>query len=288
MTLPAVAAARVEAQFGVRVGAAERLGGGQIAAVWRLALADGRTVVAKSGRGLALEARMLRDLKALTQVPVPEVHLADDDLLVMDFIAHNVVAHDGGLSASAEAHLGEIVADLHAIEGAAFGFDYDTLIGGLAQPNPAAADWRAFFREHRLLMMARTALDAGRLPAPLMARIETLCGRLDRWIKNDARPALIHGDLWGGNILAQGSRIVGLIDPALYFADPEIELAFMTLFDSVGERFFESYGRRRKLRPGFFEERRDLYNLYPLLVHVRLFGGAYVAQVERTLARYDV
>lgn len=62
----------------------------------------------------------------------------------------------------------------------------------------------------------------------------------------------------------------------------------MTLFGSVGKEFFRSYGERRRLRPGFFEARRDLYNLYPLLVHVRLFGGSYVAQVERTLDRLEV
>ncbi|MBV8537650.1 MAG: fructosamine kinase family protein, partial [Alphaproteobacteria bacterium] len=159
-------------------------------------------------------------------------------------------------------------------------------IGGLPQTNSPSYDWPAFFRDHRLLAMGRTALATGRLPQQLMMRLEALAGKLERWIGNDSRPALIHGDLWAGNILSRGAQIVALIDPALYFADPEIELAFMTLFGSVGEQFFASYGERRKMRPGFFEERRDLYNLYPLLVHVRLFGGAYVAQVDRTLARY--
>lgn len=281
MSLPAAAKARVEAALGARVARAERLGGGQIAAVWRITLADARKFVVKSGRGVALEAWMLRYLQTHTRVPVPEVHLADDDLLVMTFIAN-----DGRLDGGAEADLGAIVAALHDIEGPQFGFERDTLIGGLPQPNPPHADWLEFFRDHRLLAMARTALDAGRLPAALMTRIEALGGKLPRWIRRDARPSLIHGDLWGGNILSRGGRIAGLIDPALSFADAEIELAFMTLFGSVGERFFARYGERRPLRPGFFEERRDLYNLYPLLVHVRLFGGAYVAQVEGTLARY--
>lgn len=136
--------------------------------------------------------------------------------------------------------------------------------------------------------MAGEAGDAGRLPPRTRMRIDALAARLDRWIDDDAKPSLIHGDLWGGNILSRGDRITGLIDPALYFADPEIELAFMTLFGSVGEAFFRSYGERLQLRPGFFEARCDLYNLYPLLVHVRLFGGSYVAQVERTLDRFGV
>jgi fructosamine-3-kinase len=134
--------------------------------------------------------------------------------------------------------------------------------------------------------MAREALQAGRLPMIVMTRLERLASRLERWLVLRGRPSLVHGDLWHGNVLSRGDRIVALIDPAIYFADPEIELAFMTLFGSVGERFFAAYSALRPIAPGFFEERRELYNLYPLLVHVRLFGGSYVAQVEATLARF--
>ncbi|HEX9465980.1 MAG TPA: fructosamine kinase family protein [Alphaproteobacteria bacterium] len=281
MTLPATAKTRIEAALGSPIRASSALGGGQIAEVSKLDLADGRAAVAKCGANLAIEAMMLRYLANLTRVPVPAVRLADDDLLVMDY-----VENDRSLSPSAETHLADIVADLHAMHGRQFGFDCDTVIGSLPQPNPATDDWRGFFRDHRLLAMARTAHEAGRLSAALRRRLETLGGRLERWIRNDAPPTLIHGDLWAGNILSHGDRITALIDPALYFADPEIELAFMTLFGSVSDRFFARYRERAKLRPGFFEERRDLYNLYPLLVHVRLFGGSYVAQVERTLSRY--
>jgi fructosamine-3-kinase len=281
VTLPAALTSRLETALAARIRAAAALGGGQIASVWRIDLNDGRTMAVKSGGDLALEAWMLRYLKSHTKAPVPAVHHADPDLLAMDFIVH-----DGRLSAEAETDLADVVAALHASPGPQFGFERDTLIGGLPQPNPPHDDWPAFFRDHRLLAMARTALDAGRLPLRLMGRVESLAGRLPAWLGNEARPALIHGDLWGGNILARGGMIAGLIDPALYFADPEIELAFMTLFGSVGERFFARYRERQKLRPGFFEERRDLYNLYPLLVHVRLFGGTYVGQVERTLTRY--
>ncbi|MFQ5491862.1 MAG: fructosamine kinase family protein, partial [Phycisphaerae bacterium] len=89
----------------------------------------------------------------------------------------------------------------------------------------------------------------------------------------------------GGNVLALGGRITGFVDPALYYGDPEIELAFATLFGTFGRPFFDRYQEIRPLRPGFFDLRRDILNLYPLLVHVRLFGGGYVASVERILAR---
>ena len=135
------------------------------------------------------------------------------------------------------------------------------------------------------MYMAREALVAGRLPHPTFARLENIAARLDTWIGDDATPSLIHGDMWGGNVLVKAGRITAFIDPAIYYADAEIELAFSTLFSTFGDAFFARYIELRPLRPGFFEHRRDLYNLYPLLVHVRLFGAAYVSQVEATLTR---
>jgi fructosamine-3-kinase len=274
----------VEQALGVRVRDATAMGGGCVAPVFRVALEDGRAVVVKMGQGLSLEAWMLRWLAANTQAPVPAVLHAADDLLVLTLLDGD----SSGLSAQAEAELGAIVADLHAIRGPSFGFARDTVIGGLHQPNPPTESWRTFFRDHRLLYMAGEAHQAGRLPARTLRRVEALAGRLERWIGDDAPPSAIHGDLWGGNIVATAERITGLIDPALYYADPEIELAFMTLFGSVGDRFFRSYGERQTLRAGFFEARRDLYNLYPLLVHVRLFGGSYIGQVERAIEKFGV
>jgi fructosamine-3-kinase len=273
---------RLAAALGADVKASDRLGGGSIAAVWRVRLGDGRSVVIKLGRGLALEAWMLQWLERETVAPVPQVLHAEDDLLAMQ----DIDARPGLESETAERHLAEIVAALHDKRGARFGFERDTAIGGLPQPNGEMGAWTAFFRDRRLLFMAHEAMAAGRLPLGFMTRIERLAARLERFLPADAVPALVHGDLWHGNVLSRRDRVLGLIDPALYFADPEIELAFMTLFGSVGERFFTAYAERRSIAAGFFEERRELYNLYPLLVHVRLFGGAYIAQVDATLARF--
>ena len=134
--------------------------------------------------------------------------------------------------------------------------------------------------------MARAAVDEGVLPIDVMHRIDGLAGRLDGLLAAPDRPALIHGDMWGGNVLVKDGRIAGFVDPAIYYADPEIELAFSTLFSTFGEPFFRRYGEFRPLDRGFFETRKDLYNLYPLLVHVRLFGGGYVGSVDRILRRF--
>lgn len=233
------------------------------------------------GSGLAREGFMLRYLAGHSALPVPAVLHADDRLLLMEMLPAG-----GPIDAAAERHAADLVAALHGVTGPVFGFECATVIGGLEQPNPAETNWLAFFREHRLLDRGRRALAAGRLPASVMRRLEALAGRLERWIEEPPAPSLIHGDMWGGNVLVRSGRVTGFVDPAIYHADPEIELAFTTLFDTFGDTFFERYREHRPLRPGFFEERRDLYNLYPLLVHVQLFGGAYVGSVERTLTRF--
>lgn len=274
---------RLEDCLGAPVVGATALGGGCVAEVVRVTLADGRAVVVKDGRPgdrLDLEGWMLSTLAERCPVlPVPAVLVADDDMLVME-----AVESSGRLGAAGEAHAAELIAALHGVTAPRFGLERDTLIGGLHQPNPWTDDWLTFFRDHRLLFMARQALDAGRLPPDRMGRIEHLAGRLETWIEPGTPPSLLHGDLWGGNILVGGDgRISGLIDPALSYGDAEIELAFTTLFGTFGDPFFARYGEISPLRPGFFDGRRDLYLLYPLLVHVRLFGGSYVAQVDRIL-----
>src|SRR3990172_12666228 len=253
-----------------------------------LKLADGRRLAVKARQGnhggtssLELEAYMLGELARHSGLPVPHVHYADPGLLVMDFIAHD----GGGITRSVERHAGELIANLHATRREGFGYERDTLIGPLAQPNPKSPRWVPFFRDQRLWFMARQAHEEGSLPASLLGRIERLAERIDNYLVEPAFPSLLHGDLWTGNVLVRGDRIAGFVDPAIYCGSPEIELAFATLFGTFGEAFFEAYEGQVKLEPGFHEERREIYNLYPRLVHVRLFGSGYLSGIEATLAR---
>ena len=260
------------------------MGGGCVADVREVTLENGQTLVAKAGdagSGLDLEGFMLQYLRDPGGLPVPDVLYCDDELLLMSRIDTA-----GGLSAGAQTEAADLLAALHGVTADRFGFDRATVIGGLHQPNDETRDWVAFFRDRRLLYMARQALDAGRLPAALMTRVETMAGKLDGWLDDKAPASLIHGDMWSGNVLTYRGRISGFVDPAIYYADAEIELAFSTLFNTFGDAFFGRYAEHRPIRPGFFEERIDLYNLYPLLVHVRLFGGGYVDSIERTLAKF--
>jgi fructosamine-3-kinase len=253
---------------------------------YRAELADGRKLAVKvraeAGRAdLTLEAYMLAELARQSSLPVPAVHLAEPDLLVMDYIDHD----GGGITPEVERHAAELIAALHAVPRSFFGYERDTLIGPLPQPNPKSDRWVPFFRDHRLLAMARAAEAEGKLPARLLVRLERLAERLSDYLTEPSHPSLLHGDLWTGNVLVRGKRIAGFVDPAIYCGHPEIELAFTTMFGTFGAPFFEAYAVLLPLDREFRAVRCALYKLYPTLVHVRLFGSAYLPPIEQTLAR---
>jgi len=274
---------RITRVAGRTVESARPLPGGCIADVFRVFLDDDSTVVIKLARGggLATEAFMLRYLREQSPLPVPDLLLAEDDLLVLTDMGGG-----GRLTPASERAAAEHVAALHNMTSDQYGLGRDTLIGPLVQPNPRYDSWVEFFRDQRLMYMARLARERGALSRRTFMMAKGLADKLDRILPEPPRPALIHGDLWTGNVIVTEGRVTGFVDPAIYFADPEIELAFGTLFGTFGEAFFARYGELAGLRPGFFENRRDLYNLYPLLVHTVLFGGAYARSVERTLQQY--
>ncbi|CAA7618564.1 Fructosamine kinase [Magnetospirillum sp. LM-5] len=273
--------ALVERFTGRKVDAMAPLSGGSVGRVLLIQLAGNGRVVAKLGPGLEPEGWMVRQLACKSRLPLPTIIHADDDLLLMEHVACG-----DALTGAAQMHAAELLADLHGTSWHSFGLERDTVIGGLPQVNTATHRWLDFFRDHRLLAMARMALDSGRLPAETMHRIEILAARLPSWVEEPAQPALLHGDCWSGNILVKDGRIAAFIDPAIYYGHPEIELAFGTMFGTFDESFFRRYGEIRPIAPGFWEERRELYLLYPLLVHVRLFGGSYLDGIGRVLDRF--
>lgn len=180
--------------------------------------------------------------------------------------------------------LGQQLAALHRHTSSSFGLDEDNYIGSLPQLNSRKESWTEFFIHNRLDVQLRLARQQGKADMHLQKRFEKLYHKLNEILPSEP-PSLLHGDLWSGNLITDGKGEPCLIDPAVYYGHREAELAFTQLFGGFDDRFYEAYHAGFPLQPGF-DKRADVYNLYPLLVHVNLFGGGYLTSVKNILSRY--
>jgi fructosamine-3-kinase len=269
----------LDAQGLVPQGELRTLGGGDIAAVYWLETSRGPVVAKRDdAQRLAGEANGLQALReAATSLLVPEVLALGDGWLVMEALASSSRSPH---SASA---LGEGLRQLHSRTASEHGWPRDNACGRTPQPNAPMVDGRAFQRERRLLPLAQACHARGLLDAPLRRRVESVAETLESWLP-DAPASLLHGDLWSGNVLHTPAG-PAIIDPAVYRHYPEVDLAMLTLFDSPGEAFFEAYWDGDA--PRDWPRREALFQLYPLLNHLLLFGGGYRGGVERAVERLE-
>lgn len=165
-----------------------------------------------------------------------------------------------------------------------FGFDRDNYCGLTPQPNPRNPDGFAFYRQHRILYQAQLAFEKGLLNQGELKTIEGFAARLSELVPIQA-PALIHGDLWGGNIHSDTSGDPVLIDPAAYWGWPEAEIAMTLLFGGFTEAFYHSYLDVNPLESGW-RERATIHNVHHLLNHLNLFGASYHSQVMNAVKRF--
>jgi fructosamine-3-kinase len=277
--------------LGTRVVTMVEAGGDSFSAVFRVTLETGRPVFVKTrSDGLSgmydAEAHGLAWLAETRAARVPEVLAVRDpsDGLARRFIALTWI--DQHLPApDHDEQLGRDLARLHKSGAPTFGLDRDNFIATIPQSNTPHDSWTEFYAVERLEPMMKRAVDSGHLPAGAEIIFERLLRRLPSLIDSDEPPARLHGDLWRGNVLAGLRGEPWLIDPSVYGGNREIDLAMMRLFGGFGDRVFEAYDEAFPLEPGH-AERIALYQLYPLLVHVLLFGGAYAASAMEAASRY--
>jgi fructosamine-3-kinase len=274
--------------LGGEVVASRSIAGGDISQAYEITLADGRRLFAKtnarSPRGMfaaeALGLGWLDEANALRIPKVVAVSQADEaqQFLVLELIASGSAARDF------DERLGRGLAALHRSGTPGFGLDHDNFIGRLPQANAPAPTWTDFYRTRRLEAQLRRASDEGLATTRMRRGFDRLWGALDELIGPPEPPARLHGDLWGGNLLCDDRGAPCLIDPAVYGGQREMDLAMMRLFGGFGPRVFSAYEEAWPLADGH-RERVALYQLYPLMVHVNLFGGGYVGSVEASLDR---
>lgn len=246
--------------------------GGDLSVVIRARLASGAEVVVKGGPSPVTEAAMLGAIRD-AGVPAPEVLAVSDRALVLQ-----ALEDAGGLRGAGWEALGAAVRKLHDTAGETYGWPCDYAFGAVAIGNAPCGSWPEFWAEQRLLPQAPA------LPTPLAHRLERLARALPERLPPRPLPSLLHGDLWAGNVLASGGRLSGLIDPASYWGHGEVDLAMLHLFGSPGAAFGAGYGPPE---PGA-HDRRPIYQLWPAIVHVRLFGSGYHRLLDRLLAQAGV
>ncbi len=178
----------------------------------------------------------------------------------------------------------EALAQLHLISNHSFGFEYDNFLGKQAQQNPLMSSGIRFFAECRLLPQAGLAYWDEKLPLDVYKSVISIAENLENYLPQE-QPALLHGDLWYGNLLAYSKNGIALVDPACYFGLREAEIAFTHLFGGFGLEFYETYQEVFPLEPGF-RTRMPIYNLYHLLNHLNNFGTNYLGPVKEVVSKF--
>lgn len=214
----------------------------------------------------------------LAPQPLGEGILKDRSYLLTEWI------EKGARSSGFWESFAEGLANQHKNSEVQFGLDHNNFIGSLKQSNRNHTSWYDFFVEERLQPQVKLASSKSLISDKLLSQFGTLYTKLENLIPKEA-PALLHGDLWSGNFMIDQSGKAAIFDPSVHYGHRETELAFTKLFGGFSRDFYSHYHESFPMEPGF-EERVDIHNLYPLLVHVNLFGGSYLHGIIQTLNRY--
>lgn len=260
---------------------------GQIGDIYKVTTATNHYILktSKPSCMLEIEANMLKDLNHYN-IRVPQVYDHSKKHLWMEYIEESHVSRY-----DQEIYAAETLSALHKVtnESRMYGYYYDTSMGPFFQKNEQTQyNWSLFLVHMRILPMAKICYDKGHLDRAILSRVETLCYKLYQRIDmSQITPSLLHGDLWSGNILFEKRGSV-LIDPAIYFGDREMELAFIMMFHTFGETFFDTYKKIHALSDDFYTVKVPLYQIYPTLVHVGIYGASYVPSLDTLLKRLSL
>ena len=212
---------------------------------------------------------------------IPEV-IAHGDFEVWSYIIMEYIDSQG--KAIDQHEFGHKLAKMHLQTDTKFGLDMDNYIGSLAQVNNKEDTWATFYTTWRLDPLVKLAYDQKMVESKLLKSFEKLYSELHNLIPNEV-PALLHGDLWQGNLICDEHSGPVLIDPAVYYGHREMDLAMLQLFGSIPSAALEAYNNIYPLQKDW-EKRIDIHQLYPLLVHLVLFGESYLGGIKRTVQKY--
>ncbi|MBB5173649.1 fructosamine kinase family protein [Texcoconibacillus texcoconensis] len=226
-------------------------------------------------------------LERLSQVdnvntPKPYGIWVDETTSIQSFVMEWI---QGELLSNTVDQLANSVASLHSEKSSQYGYPTDTFIGEIRQENGLWDDWVEYLNQCRYQRQLDIAIEKGKMPKNRQQKLEALIENMDNYIPRKPDAVLLHGDLWSGNWLNGSDGQVYLIDPSVFYGDREFELAFTELFGGFPQRFYDVYRDYHPLSKGY-EDKKGIYQLFYLLVHLNVFGEMYGKQVDRLLDRY--
>jgi len=263
------------------------VGGGSINETFKISTSAGNFFVKKNSSSrypqmFQKEAKGLKLLHDASEIDIPEIVCvgegSNDAFLILNYI------DSAPMSSDFWTRFGEQLANLHKHTDGDFGLDHDNYIGSLYQRNNKHSQWSDFFREERLEFQVRMARNTGKIGHDITNAFARFYKELESIFPQES-PALLHGDLWSGNFMVNEKGMPVIIDPAVYFGHREMDLGMSQLFGGFDSQFYASYNDNYPLEKGW-ERRLNYCNLYPLLVHVNLFGGGYVQSVKSIVNRF--
>ncbi len=286
--LPAAVRTSLERQIGRQCGLVMMASGGQACRSYKVCFESGPTLFVKwqpdGDAALRAEKKGLETLGA-----------ADSGLVIPECVAYDFGIAGGGYLAidwlepspagtSSWTALGDGLARIHRVIVERYGFDTDNFIGLLPQQNGWSERWPEFFASYRLQPQVAIAEDRETWKPGWRKPYERLLDKLGDILPGDPGPSLVHGDLWGGNVMATAAG-PAIFDPAVYYGHREVDLAMSQLFGGFSGSFYDAYRQAWPIDTGY-EDRAEIYNLYHLLNHMNIFGGSYAGSVDRVLKRF--
>ncbi|MCE2613581.1 fructosamine kinase family protein [Flavobacteriaceae bacterium D16] len=277
----------LEGVLGAPIKSLRSVSGGDIARAYLIETSSNRLFckMMPGKKGLEMlraELEGLEQIRETGSIKAPRVYfcerLGEQACLGMEYVESK------NPSSEEMRRLGEQLAQMHQSTSSLFGYSSDNFIGSLPQSNKQHSSWVSFYVKQRLLPQFQMALSQNLMHTDEIPNIERMVAALSPFLK-EVSPALLHGDLWSGNYLISNSGEPYLIDPAVYYGDPVVDLAMSRLFGGFGAHFYQAYDATAELIERE-EDKIQLYQLYYLLVHLNLFGGSYYGGVKRIMDTY--
>ena len=265
------------------------IGGGSINQTFQLKLTDNQLFFCKINNAQSFPHLFLKEKTGLEiigktgTIKVPKVVAYSvfnhNQILILEWI------ESGIKDERFLRRFGEQLAALHQCQGKQFGLDHDNFMGSVPQQNTGSPNWSPFFIQNRLQPMLKRCFDKGLLTLTDLQLFQKTELLLHNFFKETQPPILLHGDLWSGNYMCNKEGEPVLIDPAIYYGHPAVDLGMTTLFGGFDAPFYESYNHHLPL-PAHHKQQWEICNLYPLLIHLYLFGSGYLGSIRQTLKAF--